>query len=91
MYLKANPSFDAFRIYREIKDIKNTYLNFFSETAFEERRRFILNFYTEGVANIVEHDTYLAKEELDTFVILAANKIVRQISELEQNNKPTKG
>ena len=52
MYLKSNPLFEAFRIYRESKDIRNTYVDFFSENAFEERRLFILNFYENGVANI---------------------------------------
>ncbi len=80
MYLKANPSFDAFRIYREIKDIANTYVDFFAENAFEERRRFILDFYADGVANIEEHSTYLSKEELDVFVTSAANEIITQIS-----------
>lgn len=86
MYLKSNPSFEAFRIYREIKNIRNTYVDFFSETAFEDRRRFIIDFYAKGVANIVEHDTYLSREDLDIFVTSAADKITEQISELEQNN-----
>ncbi|MBD5493476.1 MAG: hypothetical protein HDR12_03590 [Lachnospiraceae bacterium] len=76
MYLKSTPSFEAFRIYREIKDIKNTYIDFFSENAFEERRQFILDFYTNGAANIVEHDTYLSKAELDRFVNSAADEIM---------------
>lgn len=79
MYLKSNPSFEAFRIYRGIKNIKNTYLDFFPETAFEERRQFVLDFYADGAANIVEHDTYLPKEELDTFVVSAANEIAAYI------------
>lgn len=28
MYLKSNPLFEAFRIYRESKDIRNTYVDF---------------------------------------------------------------
>lgn len=81
MYLKANPLFEAFRIYREMKNIKNTAIDFFPETAFEERRQFVLDFYADGVANIVERDTYLSKEELDMFVISAANEIAAQIRE----------
>ena len=82
MYLKANPSFEAFRIYRENKNIKNTYLDIFSETAFEERRQFILDFYADGAANVAERDTYLSKEELDTFVISAAKEIAQTIRPL---------
>lgn len=79
MYLKSNPSFEAFRIYRESKDIRNTYVDFFSENAFEKRRSFILSFYADGVANIEEHNTYLSKEELDVFVTSAVNEIITQL------------
>lgn len=79
MYLKSNPSFEAFQIYRGIKNTKNTYLDFFPETAFEERRQFILDFYADGAANIVEHNTYLSQEDMDRFVISAANEIAAQI------------
>lgn len=79
LYLKSNPSFEAFQIYRGIKHIKNTYLDFFPETAFEERRQFILDFYADGVANVAERDTYLSKEDMDAFVISAANEIAAQV------------
>lgn len=79
MYLKSNPSFDAFRIYRGIKNLKNTYMSIFPENAFTERRQFILDFYADGVANIEEHDTYLSKEDLDAFVISAADEIAAQV------------
>lgn len=79
MYLKANPNFEAFCIYRDNPDVKNTYLDFFSETAFEERRHFILDFYADGAANVVQRDTYLSMEELDCFVTSAADKITHYI------------
>ena len=79
MYLKSNPTFEPFRIYCEIKDIKNTYVDFFSENAFAERRLFIMKFYADGVANIEEHNTYLSKEELDAFVDSAVNEILAQL------------
>lgn len=80
MYLKENPSFEAFTIYSESENIKNTYLDFFSETAFEERRQFIVDFYKNGTSNVTEHDTYLSKEDMDAFVISAAKEIVTRIS-----------
>lgn len=87
MYLKSHPSFEAFQIYRRSKNIKNTYMDFFSETAFEERRQFILDFYAEGVANIEEHSTYLSKEELDMFVTSTVNEIIIQISVEKKGRK----
>lgn len=79
MYLKSTPTFEAFQIYRRSKHIKNSYLDFFPETAFEERRQFILDFYADGVANIVEHDAYLSKEDMDRFVLSAASEIAAQL------------
>ena len=82
MYLKANPAFEAFRIYRENPNIQNIYVDFFPENAFEERRRFILDFYTNGTANIVEHNTYLSKEELDHFVLSCAKEITDRLKQI---------
>ena len=79
MYLKSNPTFEAFRIYCEVKDVRNTYVDFFPENAFAERRLFIMKFYADGVANIEEHSTYLSKEELDVFVTSAVNEIIAQL------------
>lgn len=83
LFLKSNPSFEAFRIYCESKDVGNTYVDFFSENAFAERRQFIIDFYKTGVANVEEHDTYLSKEDLDRFVACAANEILAQIPDIE--------
>lgn len=79
MYLKSNPSFEAFQIYRRIKNLKNTYMDIFPENAFEERRQFVLDFYANGAANIEEHSTYLSKEELDVFVTSAVNEIMEDL------------
>ena len=79
MYLKSNPTFEAFYIYCEVKDIRNTYVDFFPENAFAERRLFIMKFYADGVANIEEHSTYLSKEELDVFVTSTVNEIIAQL------------
>ena len=68
MYLKKNPQFEAFRIYENMEEFKNIYLDFFDEDSFEKRKQSILEFYHEGVKNIIEHDTYLSMSELDEFV-----------------------
>lgn len=82
MYLKANPDFEAYCIYRDIPDIRNTYVDFFSETAFEERRHFILNFYKEGAAHVAWRETCLSPEDLDCFVTYAADEIMRYVQSL---------
>lgn len=76
LYLKKNPDFKAFRIYENIKGFKNNYLEFFGQDAFDKRKSFITNFYNEGVKTIKERKMHLSLEELDKFVVSAANEII---------------
>lgn len=76
MYLKANPSFEAFQIYQKNPNIKNTYIDIFAKDAFEKRRVFILDFYAKGVANVAERATYLSQKDLGRFVASATEEIL---------------
>lgn len=80
MYLRANPDFEAFRIYEDMKDLRNRYVDFFARDAFEKRRDFITAFYREGAANVRKRETYLSAGELDSFVRSAVEEISRQCS-----------
>lgn len=75
LYLRSHPEFAAYRIYRDMENVKNTYLDIFSESAFAQRRVDIVNFYKNGVANVCERETYLSPAELDVFVTSAAAEI----------------
>ena len=76
LYLRRNPEFSAFRIYEGIMEFKNTYLDFFSEDAFEDRKKFIVEFYRKGVETVEERETYISAEELDVFVEHAVEEII---------------
>lgn len=76
LYLKKHPEFPAFRIYEGIKEFKNTYLDFFGEEAFEQRKQFIAEFYRKGIETVEERETYLSQEELDMFVEHAIAEIL---------------
>ena len=78
LYLKRHPEFEAFRIYESIREFKNTYLDFFSEDAFEKRKQYIADFYHNGVEAVVARDMYISVEELDEFVERVVEEIVRQ-------------
>lgn len=78
MYLRDNPDFEAFRIYENMKDLRNRYVDFFSRDAFEKRREYITAFYRDGAANVKERETYLSAGELDSFVRYAVEEISRQ-------------
>lgn len=81
MYLRENPDFEAFRIYENMDDLCNRYVDFFAQDAFEKRREFITAFYRDGAANVRARDTYLSAGELDGFVLSAAKEITRQCSQ----------
>lgn len=79
LYLKKHPEFEAFRIYDGINEFKNTYLDFFAEDAFEQRKKFIVEFYRKGVETMEERETYISPEELDEFVERAVDGIIEAI------------
>lgn len=81
LYLKSNPEFEAFRIYEGIKEFKNSYLDFFAEDAFVQRKKFIIEFYCKGVEKVEERETYISPEELDTFVKDAVEEIIEAVNE----------
>ena len=68
-----------FRIYEGINEFKNTYLDFFAEDAFEQRKKFIVEFYRKGVETMEERETYISPEELDEFVERAVDGIIEAI------------
>lgn len=82
LYLKKYPEFEAFRIYEGIKDFKNIYLDFFEEDAFEQRKKFIVEFYRKGVETVEERENYLSQEELDAFVEYAVEEIIEEVQHI---------
>ncbi len=78
LYLKKHPEFEAFRIYEGIKEFQNNYLDFFAKDAFEQRKKFIMEFYRKGVE---ERETYISPEELDAFVEYAVEQIIETLNE----------
>lgn len=81
LYLKNHPDFPAFRIYEGIKEFKNSYLEFFAEDAFEQRKQYIVDFYQKGAASVEECEAYISPEELDLFVADTMEKILAEYEE----------
>ena len=75
LYLKAHPDFPAYRCYRTYPHPENVYLDFFPPDAFALRRRFILDFYREGVTRVVPRPTHLSAGQLDAFVASCAREL----------------
>jgi hypothetical protein len=81
LYIKKNPDFRAFSIYRNAVGFHNDYVDFFSEDAFENRRQYITGFYGGERDGLQREYTYLTEEEMDRFVEESAGKISRMLKE----------
>jgi len=76
LYFKHHPDLEAFEIYRTAPDVRNVFLPFFSEDAFEKRREFIVNFYRQGARDVSERETYLSFDDLEALIGRAAEEII---------------
>jgi len=79
LYLKYNPDFKAFKTYASAEGFVNTYLDYFSKMAFDNRRKYITEFYINGSKEVVERPMYISMQELDAFVDNAVEEIVEYL------------
>ena len=82
LFLRAHPDFQAWQTYCDMTDMRNDYVEFFSQTAFADRRAWIMDFFREGAAAVQEREMYLSWAALDAFVEDAAREIVRALSDI---------
>ncbi|ERI92171.1 hypothetical protein HMPREF1982_02560 [Clostridiales bacterium oral taxon 876 str. F0540] len=75
LYIERNPDFRALSIYKNAVEFNNDYMDFFSNDAFENRRKYITHFYSSERDNLDREYTYLKEEEMNRFVDEAADKI----------------
>jgi hypothetical protein len=81
LYIKKNPDFRAFSIYRNAVGFQNEYMDFFSIDAFDNRREYITGFYTQGRDHVEREYSYLTEDEVLRFVDESASKIARMLIE----------
>ena len=81
LYIKKNPDFKAFSIYKNALGFHNGYMDFFSNDAFENRREYIAGFYSGEREDLEREYIYLKEEEMDRFVHDGTEEIVRLLRE----------
>ena len=81
LYLKEHPNFSAFAIYQNAKDFMNTYMEEFSEDAFNNRRQYITGFYLQGKDGLDREYPYLTKAQMDSFTDSCAEDIFSLLKE----------
>jgi len=82
LYLKKHPDFRAFRIYENAVGFVNRYMDIFAEDAFENRRRYITDFYRGGRENLVREYTYLTEEQAQQFVEDCENAVLEKLEDI---------
>ena len=81
LYLRDHPDFPAFRIYREAVGFKNQFMDEFTQDAFDNRRKYITDFYLAGKENLDRYYPYLTKSEMDAFVQQTTFDILQKLAE----------
>ncbi len=76
LYIKKNPDFRAFSIYKNAVGFRNDYMDFFGGDAFENRREYIAGFYGSERENLEREYAYLKEEEMDRFVDESTEKMI---------------
>ncbi|MDD4493710.1 MAG: non-canonical purine NTP pyrophosphatase [Eubacteriales bacterium] len=75
LYYKEHPDFNAFAVFAAVSVFPNTYLDYFSETAFETKIEYITNFYKSFNGNLDREYPYFTKSDMDSFVETAVSEI----------------
>lgn len=81
-YLRDHPGFRAFRVYRGAVGFRNTYMDIFSEDAFDNRREYITGFYLREKGNLDREYPYLTGAEADEFVNGSVPEILEKITQI---------
>ena len=78
-FFRDNPSFRTLEIYRSAEGFDNVYLDFFSRTAFDERRKFIVEFYSNHPSDLEREYTWTTEEDMENFIKYAVGFIVKEL------------
>ncbi|WMJ88532.1 zinc dependent phospholipase C family protein [Anaerocolumna sp. MB42-C2] len=81
LYIRNNPNFRAFSIYKNAVGFLNEYIDFFVADAFDIRREYITSFYSKEKDDLEREYTYLSEIEMDRFVNESAEKICNILKE----------
>lgn len=81
LYLSDKGIFRGFEVYLKAEGFENTFLDFFSPDAFDNRRQFITSHYLAGKEGVCREYDYVTQDEMDAFVVETAEKAAKWILE----------
>lgn len=65
LYLKKNPDFYVFKVFEQIEDFPNDYLDYYSDTAMIRQIKNITTFYQKGGEQVERVYIYLTEQEME--------------------------
>ena len=86
LYLEQHPDFRAFAVYENAVGFDNEFMDLFIRYAFENRRRYLCDFYHgEEHGDLHREYRYLTPEQADSFVRDTAKWILAQVSGFDRS------
>ncbi len=79
LYLSKNPDFRAYHIFRNAVGFQNIYMDVFAKDAFDDRRKYIVGFYSEKREHLDREYPYLDESHMDQFVKDAVKIIIDKV------------
>lgn len=79
LYLKNNPQFRAFELYKNAVGFENEFLSIFSKDAFDKKREVISSFYDINRNDLGRKYKYFTEKDSDDFVRNAVEEIYAKI------------
>ncbi len=79
LYLREHPDFRAFKLLAGVAVFPNTYLSYFSESAFEKKIAYIVDFYQNFKGELDRDYPYFTRAEMDRFVEGAVCEILPKL------------
>ena len=79
LYLRDNPDFRAYEIYKNAVGFTNVYLDIFSPDAFDLKRQYITDFYGTHPDDLDREYVYLTPSDMDGFVDRAVEFILGEL------------
>jgi len=80
-YLNTYASFKAFSLFKEIKEYRNLYLDYFPENAFTKQILYIQDFYNKKKDLQGKEYKYLIKEEVEYYINVVCKEIESIVSD----------
>lgn len=81
LYLRNHPDFYIFKVFSQIKEFPNEYLEYYSQTAMIKQIKYITDFYQSFEGNLEREYPYLAPQETEDFIDKACINIHRKLIE----------